>query len=164
MFSIRLICSQASKTSSLTMRFNQLFTKLENLASSPKKWMSFQRSVVTYLMTIKHWLILQYGEVVLITLPKRRLGRIKGQIRKRLEVWKEVLPSINMSELHRLICRLKRHATVLAYKYELGKVVLILGYNSLRQRISTRVLLSSWVGKRRCQSIRLRSFKPTVSL
>ncbi len=79
----------------------------------------------------------------------------RRQLRRRLEVWKELLPSIAISDLYRLISRIKRHAKVISCSSEHGQIALILGYNSLRDRISTRVLLSSWVGKRSYRSIQL---------
>jgi len=83
--------------------------------------------------------------------------RKSRQLGRKLEVWKELLPSIGLSDLYRLICRIKRHAKVISCRFEHGNVALVLGYNSMRDRISTRVLLSSWVGKRSYHSTRLSS-------
>ena len=80
------------------------------------------------------------------------------RLRRRLEVWKELLPSIGVSDLYRLICRIKRHAKVISCNSEHGRIALVLRYSSLRDRISTRVLLSSWVGKRSYRSIQLSGY------
>jgi hypothetical protein len=74
---------------------------------------------------------------------------------KKLQIWKELLPPIGMAELHRLLCRLKRHAKVISWRNERDKIAVILGYNTMRDRINTRVLLSSWIGKRSYRSIEL---------
>ncbi|WP_309492771.1 hypothetical protein [Candidatus Hecatella orcuttiae] len=89
-----------------------------------------------------------------------RKPSLRRKVREKLEVWKEVFPSIGLAELYRLTCRLKRHAKIFSCRHENGKVTLILGYRTVRDRVSTRVLLSSWVGKRTYQSIRLPRFKP----
>jgi len=70
-----------------------------------------------------------------------------------------MVPSIGMSELYRLLGRLKRHAKVLSYDSEDGKIALVVGYASMRDRISTRVLLSSWVGKRTYRSVRMPQYR-----
>ncbi|RLI33572.1 hypothetical protein DRO53_05175 [Candidatus Bathyarchaeota archaeon] len=85
---------------------------------------------------------------------------LKKTVGRKLEVWKEILPSIGKAELYRLICRLKRHAKIFSCKMEKdGKIALILGYPSSRHRVNTRVLISSWVGKRSYTSRKLANYK-----
>jgi len=101
---------------------------------------------------VKHRLIKADNILSLIAMQKSR------KIRRGLEVWKELLPSIGVADLYRLISRIKRHAKVISCSPEHGNIALVLGYNSLRDRISTRVLLSSWVGKRSYRSIQLSGY------
>jgi len=85
---------------------------------------------------------------------------LKRKVKQKLEVWKEVLPSIGKAELYRLVCRLKRHARIFSCRVERdGKVSLILGYTSTRKRVNTRVLISSWIGKRSYNSYKLSNYK-----
>lgn len=92
-----------------------------------------------------------------MTSKKKNLSR---KVKQKLEVWKEILPSIGKAELYRLICRLKRHARIFSCRIERdGKVALILGYTSTRKRVNSRVLISSWVGKRSYMSYKLPNYK-----
>ena len=89
-----------------------------------------------------------------------RKKTLKRGFKRKLEVWKEILPSIGRAELYRLICRLKRHARIFSCRIERdGKVALILGYASARKRVNSRVLISSWIGKRSYNSYRLPNYR-----
>ncbi|RLG92687.1 MAG: hypothetical protein DRO36_00590 [Candidatus Hecatellales archaeon] len=77
------------------------------------------------------------------------------RIREKIEVWKEIIPTIGKSEFYRLLGRLKHHAKILSYKPENGRIALIVSYPSFRERINGRVVLSSWIGKKNYQSVRL---------
>ena len=89
-----------------------------------------------------------------------RKKTLKRRLKRKLEVWKEILPSIGRAELYRLICRLKRHARIFSCRVERdGKVALILGYTSARKRVNSRVLISSWIGKRSYNSYRLPNYR-----
>ena len=94
-----------------------------------------------------------------------RKKSLKKKVKRKLEIWKEMLPSIGKAELYRLICRLKRHAKIFSCRMEKnGKIALILGYPSTRHRVNTRVLISSWVGKRSFESYRLTGYKAKSEL
>jgi hypothetical protein len=97
------------------------------------------------------------GLVVMAAHKKKTLRR---KVKQKLEVWKEILPSIGKAELYRLVCRLKRHARIFSCKIEQdGKISLILGYTSTRKRVNTRVLISSWIGKRSYNSYKLSNYR-----
>ena len=83
---------------------------------------------------------------------------LSSRVKNKIEVWKEILPSIGVGDLYRLICRLKRHAKIFACRRENGKISLIVGYPSVRHRVNSRVIISSWVGKRSYESHRLKNF------
>ena len=90
--------------------------------------------------------------------PKKK--SLKKRVKSRLEVWREILPSIGRADLYRLICRLKRHAKIFSCKMEGdGKISLVVGYPSTRKRVNARVLISSWVGKRSYESQRLSNYR-----
>jgi hypothetical protein len=77
------------------------------------------------------------------------------RIKQKIEIWKEILPTIGKSEFYRLLGRLKHHARILSYRPENGKIALIVSYPSFRERINGRVVLSSWIGRGNYQSIKL---------
>jgi len=102
--------------------------------------------------------ILQSLNSSLYTLPTIKLVDImhkKSSLKSKIEIWKEILPTIGKAELYRLLSRLKRHAKVLSCKAENGKIALTVSYYSFRDRINGRVILSSWIGKRNYYSVRL---------
>jgi hypothetical protein len=95
--------------------------------------------------------------LVVMAAHKKTLRR---KVKQKLEVWKEILPSIGRAELYRLVCRLKRHARIFSCKIEQdGKISLILGYTSIRKRVNTRVLISSWIGKKSYNSYKLSNYR-----
>jgi len=81
--------------------------------------------------------------------------KLKKKLKSKLEVWREILPPIRRIDLYRLKCRLKHYATIFSSRRENGHVVLLVGYDSYRSRVKSRVILSNWVGRKNYHSIKV---------
>lgn len=84
-----------------------------------------------------------------------KVGNVKQKLKGNFEVWREILPPLRRIELHRLKCRLKRYATIFSSKVGNGHLVLLVGYDSRKSRVKSRVILSNWVGRGNYQSIKV---------
>ncbi|MGP3667834.1 MAG: hypothetical protein ACKD6N_04855 [Candidatus Bathyarchaeota archaeon] len=84
-----------------------------------------------------------------------KVGDVAQKLKGKLEVWREILPPLRKIELHRLKCRLKRYATIFSSRTRNGHLVLLVGYDSHKSRVKSRVILSNWVGKGNYQSIKV---------